>query len=86
MLTAAIRGSSMIAAMSVLATNRLVTTPGGTPARRKASSSSSAVCGTFDACLTSTTLPTMSAGATNRMTCHSGKFHGMTPSTGPIGW
>ena len=28
----------------------------------------------------------MSAGAANRMTCQSGKFHGMTASTTPSGW
>ena len=28
----------------------------------------------------------MSAGAAKRMTCQSGKFQGMTASTGPMGW
>ena len=84
--TAAIRGSSMILATSLVSTKRLVNTPSGTPARRKRSSSSRAVCGTFDACLSSPTLPTMRAGAANRTTCHSGKFHGMMASTGPRGW
>ena len=42
--------------------------------------------GTLDACLSSPTLPAMSAGAANRMTCHSGKFHGITANTGPSGW
>ena len=32
------------------------------------------------------TFPAMSAGAAKRMTCHSGKFHGITASTGPNGW
>ena len=45
-----------------------------------------AVCGTFEACLSSPTLPAIRAGAANRMTCQSGKFHGMIASTGPIGW
>lgn len=31
-------------------------------------------------------LPAISAGAAKRMTCQSGKFHGITASTGPIGW
>ena len=47
---------------------------------------SSAVCGTFEACLSSPTLPAISAGAANRITCQSGKFHGITASTGPSGW
>ena len=46
----------------------------------------SAVWGTFEACFNRATLPTMKAGAANLMTCQSGKFHGMTASTGPIGW
>ena len=79
--TAAIRGSSMIAAMSLLSTKRLVKAPSGSPARRKMSSRRSAVCGTLDACLSSPTLPTMSAGAAKRTTCHSGKFQGMMANT-----
>ena len=46
----------------------------------------SAVCGTLLACLSRPTLPAMSAGAANRIACHSGKFHGMIASTTPIGW
>ena len=45
----------------------------------------SAVCGTLLACLSSPTLPAASAGAANRIACHSGKFHGMIASTTPIG-
>ena len=59
--------------------------PSGNPAWRNTSSISNAVCGTFDACLSSPTLPAINAGAANRITCHSGKFHGMTASTGPSG-
>ena len=80
--TAAIRGSSMSAAMSLLSMKRLVKAPAGRPARRKMSSRRSAVCGTFDACLSRPTLPTISAGAAKRTTCHSGKFHGMMARTG----
>ena len=47
---------------------------------------SSAVCGTFDACLSRPTLPAISAGAAKRTTCQNGKFHGITASTGPSGW
>ena len=42
-----------------------------------------AVCGTFEACLSSPTLPAIRAGAANRMACQSGKFHGMMARTGP---
>ena len=57
----------------------------GTRRLRKISSIASAHCGTFEACLSSPTLPAMSAGAAKRNTCQNGKFHGITASTGPIG-
>ncbi len=84
--TAATRGSSMIAATSLLSTKRLLKAPSGRPARRNRSSMRSAVCGTLEACLSSPTLPTMRAGAAKRTTCHSGKFQGMMARTTPIGW
>ena len=84
--TAAIRGSAMRSAMSLDSTKRLVNAPSGRPARRNRSSMASAVCGTLDACLSRPTLPSIKAGAANRMTCHMGKFHGITASTGPRGW
>ena len=65
--------------------SRVWNAPGGKPARSNRSWRNSAVCGTFDACLSSPTLPAIRAGAAKRMTCHSGKFHGMTASTGPSG-
>ena len=46
----------------------------------------SAVWGTLDACFRRPTLPSIKAGAAKRMTCHIGKFHGMTARTGPRGW
>ena len=46
----------------------------------------SAVWGTFEACLSSPTLPAISAGVANRIACQSGKFHGMMARTGPSGW
>ena len=61
------------------------TRPRGNPASRKTSSMASAHCGTFDACLSSPTLPAISAGAAKRNTCQNGKFQGMTARTGPIG-
>ena len=84
--TAAMRGSWMSAATSLDGMNRLEKAPSGRPARRNRSSMARAVCGTFDACFSSPTLPTMSAGAAKRMTCHIGKFHGMMASTAPSGW
>jgi hypothetical protein len=36
-------------------------------------------------CLRRAALPAMSAGAANRSTCHSGKFHGITARTTPTG-
>ena len=83
--TAAIRGSSISAATSLDSTNKLVNTPSGRPARRNRSSMARAVCGTLEACLRRPTLPTMRAGAAKRITCHIGKFHGMTARTAPIG-
>ena len=66
--------------------NNVWNTSAGNPARRNSDSRNSAVCGTFDACFSSPTLPAISAGAANRITCQSGKFHGITARTGPIGW
>ena len=45
-----------------------------------------AVCGTFEACLSSPTFPAIRAGTAKRMACQSGKFHGMIASTGPSDW
>ena len=85
--TAAMRGSS-IKLGDVLGLDeevgehaRRAARPGGTGPRV-----ASAVWGTFDACFSRPTLPTISAGAAKRITCHRGKFHGMTASTGPSGW
>ena len=64
---------------------RVWNTPSGNPAWSKRSWRYRAVWGTFDACLSSPTLPAIRAGAAKRITCHSGKFHGMTASTGPNG-
>lgn len=57
----------------------------GNPALVNRSSMYRAVCGTFDACLSRPVLPAMRAGAAKRMTCQSGKFHGITASTTPSG-
>ena len=46
----------------------------------------SAHCGTLEACLSSPTLPAISAGAAKRKTCQNGKFHGIIASTTPSGW
>ena len=83
--TARTRSSSISAATRWEGTSRVWKAPAGYPARRKTSSMSSAVCGTFDECFNRPTLPAMRPGAANRMTCHIGKFQGMTARTGPIG-
>ncbi len=75
----------MTPATSRAAMSRVWNAPGGYPARRNTSSMSSAVCGTFDACFNRPTFPAMRPGAANRITCHMGKFQGMTASTGPMG-
>ena len=77
------RSSRRIASTRAELTSRVWNAPSGKPARANRSCRNSAVCGTFDACLSSPTLPAISAGAAKRMTCQSGKFHGMMASTGP---
>ncbi len=83
--TARTRSSSITAATRCEGTSRVWKEPGGYPARRNTSSMRRAVCGTFDACLSRPTLPAMRPGAAKRITCHMGKFQGMTASTGPMG-
>src|SRR5688572_22867393 len=41
---------------------------------------------TFDACLSTPTLPAINAGAAKRITCQNGKFQGMTANMVPVGW
>ena len=84
--TAATRGSSMIGGTWSTPMRRVCNTPSGAPARRKKSSSARAVRGTLGACFKRPTLPAITAGATNRVTCQSGKFHGMIARTTPSGW
>ena len=84
-LTAATRASSITARTWRLSIRSVWNTPSGNPARRKMSSIASAHCGTLDACLSTATLPAMSAGAAKRNTCQNGKFHGITASTTPSG-
>ncbi len=84
--TATIRSSAMSPATSPEGMSNVLNAPWGNPARRNTSSIKMADWGTLDACLSKPTLPAMSAGAANRITCHSGKFHGITASTGPSGW
>ena len=87
--TAATRGSAISFALTsgtfAGPTSRLVNTPSGAPAAAKTSSSASAVPDTFGACLSSAVLPARIAGAAKRMTCQSGKFHGITAKITPIG-
>ena len=80
------RSSRTIASIRAEPTSRVWKVPPGKPARLNSSCMNSAVCGTFEACLSSPTLPAIRAGAAKRMACQSGKFQGMTASTGPSGW
>ncbi len=80
------RPSRRIGSTRAEPTSRVWNGPAGKPARANRSCMNSAVCGTFEACLSSPTLPAIRAGAANRMACQSGKFHGMMASTGPSGW
>ena len=84
--TAATRGSSRTRCTWPGGISRVWKAPSGKPARRMMSSIASAHCGTFDACLSSTTLPAISAGAARRKTCQNGKFQGITARIGPSGW
>ena len=83
---AATRSSRSTRSMVEDPISRVWKTWSGKPACTKSSSMYSAVWGTLLACLSSPTLPAMSAGAAKRIACQSGKFHGMTASTTPSGW
>ncbi len=83
--TATIRSSRISASTAREGISRVWKQPCGNPARVNSSSRASAVRGTFEACLSRPTLPAISAGAANRITCQNGKFHGITASTGPSG-
>ena len=89
MVTAPMRGSSIsrrvTAGTSGSATTRAVNSPSGAPASASTRCTASAQPVVFGECLSSAALPAMSAGAANRSTCQSGKFHGMTASTTPTG-
>ena len=80
------RESRRIASIPAEPTSRVWKVPAGNPARAKRSCMNNAVCGTFEACLSSPTLPAIRAGAAKRIACQSGKFHGMMARTGPSGW
>ena len=79
------RRSRRIASTRAEPMSRVWNVPAGNPARANRSCMNRAVCGTFEACLSSPTLPAIRAGAANRMACQSGKFHGMMARTGPRG-
>ena len=84
--TAAMRGSSITRATCVRADQQRLERAFGEAGAPENLFDRSAHCGTFEACLSSTTLPAISAGAAKRNTCQNGKFHGITASTGPSGW
>ena len=83
--TATTRSSRMTASTRAAPISRVWKQPSGKPARSNSSCMNRAHCGTFDACFSRPTLPAIRAGAANRMACHSGKFQGITASTGPSG-
>jgi hypothetical protein len=89
MVTAPIRGSAMsrsvVAGTSASATNSVVNKPSGKPAVDNTSWHASADPVVFGECLSRPALPAIRAGAANRKTCHSGKFHGITARTTPTG-
>ena len=89
MVTAPTRGSaisrSVTAGTSGSATSSVVNNPSGSPAADRMSWQASAAPVVFGECLSSAALPAINAGAANRNTCHSGKFHGITASTTPTG-
>src|SRR5688572_31339780 len=60
-------------------------TPGGTPAASKISVIRTAVAGVIDAGLKTTVLPATNAGAIFQIGMATGKFHGVTQATTPIG-
>jgi hypothetical protein len=61
------------------------TTPSGTPASRRMSTTSSAVSGVSSAGLSTTVQPAASAGPSLRVAMAAGKFHGVINSETPIG-
>ena len=83
--TATTRSSRMTDSTREAPMRRVWKAPAGNPARSNSSCMKMAVCGTFDACLSSPTFPAIRAGAANRMACHRGKFQGITARTGPRG-
>ena len=83
--TAATRASRITSAAWSLSICSTPNTPAGSPAAASTSAITSAQRGTLLACLSTATLPAISAGARKRNTCQIGKFHGITASTQPIG-
>src|SRR6266436_479708 len=70
--TAFTRGSTITFSTRSGSISSVWKTPSWNPAQQKISSMASAHCGTFDACLSSPTLPANSAGPANRNTCQNG--------------
>ena len=83
--TAATRASAMIDAAASRVTSSVSNSPAGPPAAATARCSSSAQPVTFSACLSTTVLPSSTAGASTRTTCQYGKFHGMIANSTPSG-
>ncbi len=82
------RGSCSISRTrwAVGAATTTLTTPSGTPARRRTSAIANAVRGVSVAGLSTTEHPAASAGPILRVAIAAGKFHGVMSSETPTGW
>ena len=80
------RGSSSRSEITeALAVGSTLSTPSGRPDSRNTTARYSMVSGVFDAGFTIAVQPAANAGASLRAPIASGKFHGVTASTGPTG-
>jgi hypothetical protein len=84
--TAATRSSVMTRLLTAgVWSNPATITASGTPAAAASSSSRNAQPVVEGACLSTTTFPAATAGASARTTCQQGKFHGMIANRTPSG-
>ena len=83
--TAAMRSSSTTGSIAAPPSTSVRNDAGGNPLDRNTSSIASAQPVTFEACLSTTTFPAVSAGTAARKACQYGKFHGMIANSTPSG-
>ena len=83
--TAAIDGSLMTSATSCPGMTKFRKIFSKNPESIKHFSMAAAHPWTFDACFKMAPFPAVKVGMANRKTCQNGKFHGMIPSTNPMG-